>query len=299
MRELKLDQLRSLVTIADLGSFSAAARALHLAQPTISLHINELEERFSAPLLIRNKRRVEATHAGMELIRRARLLLQQADDTEQAIEQALSGKKGKVRVGTSTGALVHLLPEVLRTMERRFPDIDVQIRVLGSNDTLTQLEQSGLDVGLVSFDSPVHRPDIVMQNWCTHPMMAFVPQDWISPKHATPHWLAERPLIFNDPTTQMYRLTMEWFGQAGYSPRARIELNHTEAMLSLVGAGYGAAIMPLESEWARHRRSGVQVLPLRPTLTRTTLLAHRKTALLNRAALNFIEVLNQHRAIRE
>ncbi len=43
MRELSLDQLRTLVTIVDLGTFSAAANALHLAQPTISLHVSDLE----------------------------------------------------------------------------------------------------------------------------------------------------------------------------------------------------------------------------------------------------------------
>jgi len=47
MRELNLDQLRTLVAIADLGGFSAAGRALHLAQPTISLHVSELESRIA------------------------------------------------------------------------------------------------------------------------------------------------------------------------------------------------------------------------------------------------------------
>ncbi len=61
MRELNLDQLRTLVAIADLGTFSAAGRALHLAQPTISLHISELESRLDAALLVRGHRRVVAT----------------------------------------------------------------------------------------------------------------------------------------------------------------------------------------------------------------------------------------------
>ena len=58
MRELSLDQLRTLVAIIELGSFSAAARALHLAQPTVSLHSSELEARLATPLIVRGGRRM-------------------------------------------------------------------------------------------------------------------------------------------------------------------------------------------------------------------------------------------------
>jgi DNA-binding transcriptional LysR family regulator len=56
MRELNLDQLRTLVAITDLGTFSAAAQGLHLAQPTVSLHVSELESRLGTPLVVRGGR---------------------------------------------------------------------------------------------------------------------------------------------------------------------------------------------------------------------------------------------------
>jgi len=61
MRNLNLDQLQTLIAIADLGTFAAAAQALHLAPPTVSLHIKELESRMQATLLIRGQRRLPAT----------------------------------------------------------------------------------------------------------------------------------------------------------------------------------------------------------------------------------------------
>ena len=78
MRSLNLDQLRSLVAIADLGSFAAAAQALHLAPPTISLHISELESRLDATLMLRGKQGVQLTSAGAVLVQRGRLLLRDA-----------------------------------------------------------------------------------------------------------------------------------------------------------------------------------------------------------------------------
>ncbi|MCZ8096610.1 MAG: LysR family transcriptional regulator, partial [Burkholderiales bacterium] len=74
MRELDLDRLKTLVTIADLGSFVAASRALHLAPPTVSLHVAELEARVGTPLLLRTRGRVAPTGPGATLVERARRL---------------------------------------------------------------------------------------------------------------------------------------------------------------------------------------------------------------------------------
>lgn len=81
MREISLDRLRTLVAIADHGSFADAARALNLAPPTVSLHIAELEERIGAPLLSRKRGQVRPSGTGELLVERARRLLA---DTEQA-----------------------------------------------------------------------------------------------------------------------------------------------------------------------------------------------------------------------
>src|SRR5688572_31777381 len=107
MRELNLDEMRPLVAIADLGTFSAAAQALHLAQPTVSLHVSELESRLNAPLVLRGGRRVQPTPAGALLVERARRLLREADDTLDAVRNHVLGRTGRVRLGTSTGVLVH------------------------------------------------------------------------------------------------------------------------------------------------------------------------------------------------
>jgi len=86
MRQLSLDHLQTLVAIADLGTFSAAAQALHLAQPTVSLHISELEARMNTSLLVRGGRRVTPSAAGELLIEHARRLLRAADEALTAMK---------------------------------------------------------------------------------------------------------------------------------------------------------------------------------------------------------------------
>ncbi|HEY4067127.1 MAG TPA: LysR family transcriptional regulator, partial [Burkholderiaceae bacterium] len=102
MRELKLDQLRTLVTIAELGSFAAAAHRLHLAAPTVSLHVAELESRLGASLLLRQRHRVVPTGVGQGLIERGRRLLAEVDAALDDVARQVEGRAGRVRLGAST-----------------------------------------------------------------------------------------------------------------------------------------------------------------------------------------------------
>lgn len=295
MREISLDQLRTLVSVADLGRFSAAARALHLAQPTVSLHISELETRLGTPLLTRGGARVTPTAAGSVLLERARLLLRDAAEATDCVRRQAEGREGRVRIGAPTGVLVHLLPPVLATMAREHPGIDVDIAIAGSSEAMRRVADGSLDVGFVAMPQ---RPldELLVTHWRSDPMMAFVPAAWPAPKQATPQWLAGRPLIFNDPATHLYRQTMEWFAGGGCAPRARMELNYTEAMKSLVAAGYGAAVLPLEDSQLAH--PGMRVLPLRPRLKRDIGLAHRPLPDLDGATRNLLKTLARFRAAR-
>ena len=116
MRELNLDRLRTLVTIADLRSFAEAARVLHLAAPTVSLHIADLEAQFGAPLLVRKRGEVTPSGVGEVLIERARRLLADADETLDVVQRQVQGLVGRVRLGASTGAIAHLLPQALEVL---------------------------------------------------------------------------------------------------------------------------------------------------------------------------------------
>lgn len=273
MREISLDRLRTLVAIADLGSFARAAQTLHLAPPTVSLHVAELEERLGASLLHRGRGEVRPTAIGDSLIVRARQLLSQAEQALDEVRRQVAGVAGRVRIGASTGVLAHLLPQALHTLSQEHPDIDVQVAVLTSEETLTRLRQGMVDIGLVALpQSPT--AGIALHPWRRDPVLGFVPQAWPVPARLTPAWLARRPLIFNDNTTRLARLTLDWFARAGQLPQPRIQLNYNDAIKSLVAAGYGAALLPQEAT-ALPPGPGIRMRPLRPALWRALGIAHR------------------------
>ncbi len=274
MREINLDRLRTLLAVCDLGSFAAAAKALHLAAPTVTLHVAELETRLGARLLVRGHRGVAPTGVGQTLVDRARRLLADADDAVDAVLSQVQGRSGRVRLGASTGAIAHLLPQALRTLSRDHAGIDVQVAVLTSAETLSRLAAGTLDLGIVALpQEPL--PGIRVRAWRRDPVLAFVPAEWSAPRTLSPAWLVQRPLILNDSTTRLSRLTADWFAAAGLSPRARIELNFNDAIKSLVAAGWGAALLPHEDGAAPVADPRIAMRPLRPALWRVLGLAHR------------------------
>lgn len=273
MREISLDRLRTLVAVADLGSLAAAARALHLAPPTVTLHVAELESRLGARLLLRGRGPVAPTGIGQSLIERARRLLADADLAWQDVRDQVQGRSGRVRLGASTGVIAHLLPQALRALAERHPGIDVQVAVTTSAEAMLRLAGGTLDVALVALPQPP-LAGVRVRAWRRDPVLAFVPADWAAPARLTPAWLAARPLILNDGSTQLARLTQDWFARAGEQPSARIQLNYNDAIKSLVAAGYGAALLPHEAS-APPPEPRIAVRALRPALWRPLGLAHR------------------------
>lgn len=273
MREISLDRLRTLVAIADLGSFAEAARVLNLAPPTVSLHIADLEARVGATLLSRTRGQVQPSVIGQTLVERARRLLADAEQALEDVQRQVLGLAGRVRVGASTGVIAQLIPHALEVLEQDHPDIDVQVAVLTSQQTLQKLADGSLDIGLVALPQPPVK-GLQLKAWRRDPVMAFLPARWDCPELISPTWLVAQPLILNDNSTRLSRLTAEWFASDGPQPVARIQLNYNDAIKSLVAAGYGATLLPHETSTPLPD-SRIAMRPLNPPLWRELGIAHR------------------------
>ncbi|AZD68299.1 DNA-binding transcriptional regulator, LysR family [Pseudomonas chlororaphis] len=288
MREISLDRLRTLVAIVDLGSFAEAARALNLAPPTVSLHIADLEARVGGSLLSRTRGRVQPSAIGETLVERARRLLADAEQALEDVQRQVLGLAGRVRLGASTGAIAQLLPQALETLGQRHPGIDLQVAVLTSQESLKKLAEGSLDIGLVALPQPPVK-GLRIEPWRKDPVMAFLPSRWQCPDPVTPQWLAAQPLILNDHSTRLSRLTSEWFALGGQQPTARIQLNYNDAIKSLVAAGYGATLLPHEAATPLPD-TRIAMRPLQPPLWRQLGIAHRAGDV-ERSTQHVLEVL--------
>lgn len=290
MREISLDRLRTLVTIADHGSFAKAAQLLNLAPPTVSLHIADLESRIGAKLLSRTRGDVQLTSIGTTLVSHARQLLSDAQQALDDVAHQMKGLSGRVRLGASTGAIAQLLPQALEVLSHSYPAIDVQVAVLTSQETLKKLADGALEIGLIALPQTAVN-GLRIQPWRRDPVMAFLPARWENPAVVTPDWLCTQPLILNDTTTRLSRLTSEWFDQGGQQPTPRIQLNYNDAIKSLVAAGYGATLLPHEASTPL-TDPRIAMRPLSPALWRRLGIAHRSGEI-EKSTQHVLDVLNR------
>ena len=277
MRNLNLDQLQTLVTIADLGTFAAAAQALHLAPPTVSLHIKELESRLDAVLLVRGRRQADLTPAGQALVDEGRKLLAAADDVVDLVQRRASGREGLVRIGISAGVSTRLLPLMLQVLSERGPGVDVRLEAVGSVESMRRLQAGSLDLAIVASPQPAVA-GIVQTPWRNDPMVALLPAEWKPPDAVTAEWLSQHRWASYAPSTQMHGLIASWFAQAGYPPRPFLALSYPGALKSLAAACQAAALLPLEAVEDQRHQASVAIRPLAPTLMRPMSIAHRQLA---------------------
>lgn len=290
MRNLNLDQLQTLIAIADLGTFAAAAQALHLAPPTVSLHIKELESRMQAALLIRGRRHAELTLAGDALVSEGRKLLAASDDLIDLVRRRAMGLEGLVKVGVSAGVSTRLLPLMLEALTQRSPGVEVKLEAVGSAEAMLRLKAATLDIAIVASPQPAVA-NIRLTPWRNDPMVVLLPSSWDAPELVTPEWLAGRRWASFAPATQMHGLIAAWFGQAGFNPRPFLTLSYPGALKSLAAASQSAAILPLEEVKDLRHAADVQIRHLSPQLMRPMAVAHRYLQAPNLAVDSVLQVL--------
>lgn len=123
---MTLVQLRHLVSLAQTGSFSRSAEALHLTQPALSRSIRSLEDELGQPLFDRIGWRSEPTPFGREVLARARRLITEAEDLQETAERLQAGQAGRLRVGLGSGPGAILTVPILHHMATHHPAAQVE-----------------------------------------------------------------------------------------------------------------------------------------------------------------------------
>jgi DNA-binding transcriptional LysR family regulator len=275
MRSLNPDHLRALVEVVEQGSFTRAAKRLHLAQPTISLQIRELEARLGVRLVDRLGKRAFATAAGRELIAHAGRIAQETDRLLAAMRRHRDGGLGQVRIGSSTTALIYHLPPILQDLRTRFPNIELIVTTGTTSGVVERLLRNDIDVGVVSL--PVDDRGLDVQPLKSEPLVAIfsaaVPK---LPARVTPQFLLEHPLLLEYARAHVRAMIVDWLSAGGQEPRPAMELDNLEAVKRMVASGLGASIVPAAAIAGRPQETGLVARPLKPALERTLALVQRR-----------------------
>ena len=243
MRSLNLDQLRSLIEVVELGSFTQAAKRLHLTQPAISQQIRELETRCGLQLIERVGKRAFATPAGRELVIYGRRIMADTEHALAAVRQHKDGASGRVHIGAGPTALVYLLPPTLRKLHDEHPDIEI-VLTSGTTHSISEgLLSNAMDLGFTAL--PIEEDSLDAVPVRADPMVAILPAtEKAIPDKLTPEDVASRRLILEYQRVPHRQLSRAWLQAGGVSVRPVMEFDNIEAIKSAVSAGLGMAIVP-------------------------------------------------------
>jgi DNA-binding transcriptional LysR family regulator len=122
---MELRHLRYFIVLAEELNFSRAAERLHMAQPPLSQQIRSLENELGLQLFDRTTRPLQLTPAGQVFLEKARQVFLQVEQAMLSAQRASQGEIGRLTVGINTSIANSLLPDILRTFCKRFPDVEL------------------------------------------------------------------------------------------------------------------------------------------------------------------------------
>src|SRR2546426_9637643 len=235
--DLRLARLETLAAVARHGSFSHAARELHLSQPAVSMQVRQLELALGLPLLERVGKRAFPTKAGELLLAHAGRALRELETGLEVVQQLRGIVAGRIRLGTSASFSIYLLPPALRRFRSRYPRTELTVVTGNAPEIARAVVGRELDVGIVSL--PVRERELAVSPFYRDEGVAIAPPDrrWRRGRRAAARDLVRAPLVPFERGATLRRVIDDWFRRAGEVPAAAMELGNTEAIKKLVEAG--------------------------------------------------------------
>ena len=146
---MELRHLRYFVAVAEMENVSRAALKLHVSQPALSRQIRDLEDEIGFSLLERTANSVRLTDAGLAFLDNARALLQNADEAVKKARAVASAEPAELHVGYSPTPVAEILPKILRTFQRKMPNVHVRLHDWSNNAIRDGLHDGRLQLGLI------------------------------------------------------------------------------------------------------------------------------------------------------
>lgn len=240
-------RLKYFVKIVDIGSLTQAAGVLHIAQPALSQQLATLEGEFRQQLLVRTKRGVTPTDAGMVLYRHAQIILRQFDQAQSDVKNSGQTLSGQVSVGLAPGTAASALSlPLLKAVRARHPGV---LLYLNENfgTTLSELIMNGrMDMAVLYGGKPVHglsfAPLLKEELYLVGPADMLLPEAQIELSK-----LLDIELLLPRPYNVVRKLVNEAFMGIHRAPMVVAEIESASTLIAAIADGLGATILPVSA----------------------------------------------------
>ncbi len=254
-------QLRLFLALADTHSVSAAAKMMHVTQPTASMQLKEVTQSVGLPLYEVISKKIYLTDVGKELAATARTVAQAWDLFEQNVDASKGLSRGKLRVAVVSTAK-YFMPRLIGSFCTQYPAIDIALEILNRDGVVQRLRENMDDLYIMSMP-PADMDlgdDVLMPN----PIVVIAPtSDPITKRNRVSlHALADRRFILREKGSGTRMAGDQFFRKMKFRPDVRLELGSNEAIKESVAGGLGLGLVSRHALHGRQKEHGVSVIDI-------------------------------------
>lgn len=294
---LNFHQLHIFYTVSERGSFSAAAQALHMTQPAVTMQVQSLEDYFGTKLLQRSTKRIELTEAGRALMPFAQRSIDLIRDTDLQMSKFTKQLKGRLQLGASLTIGEYILPRLLGPFGQEFPHIAISMKVMNTAQIMDEILNHQLNFGLI--EAPVNHPDMHMEAVMSDELKLIVGKGHplAGSREVELEEVMGYPIVLREQGSGT-RLVMEEQLRAKKmnvsDMKIVMELGSTGAVKSAVEAGLGISFVSASSVKHEVALGLIQTIPIRDVqFKRQFYSIFLKSALLPISAVTFLTFLRE------
>ena len=290
MLKPSIADLRAFVTVGELQSFAAAAKALHLSQPALSRRIAHLEDVLGVRLFDRTTRSVGVTLLGGLFLGEMRGLVEDLDRSVLSLRDAADLEAGDVTIGCVFSAVHHFLPPVIRAFREKHPQVLVRIIEEGADEVLASVKHGEADLAVNYIG--MQDPEIEFAPLLKEPYVLACPANHPLARRRSVRWeeLAQQPLARVSHASRNRLFIDQALAELPPLPRPTIEVRHVSTLIGLVESGLGLAVVP-KLTLPLKPAAVVGVKLDKPVVNRTLAIIRRRGRSLSPAATAFARLL--------
>lgn len=240
-----MDQrLLTFVTVANEKSFTRAASVLHISQPAVTQHIQNLESDFNVSLLERDKRSVKLTNAGELVFHQAKIILANYNETKRLVDELLYGDSGNIVVSASYTFGEYILPYVLKQFQILYPRISFVVNIVNSDDVIQQVQNREADIGIIEMEL-ASRGNLKVVPFAqdTVSFIAAADYNFYTGEVPTPEELANQTWILREKGSGTRKVTEKAMEEFNITPVHILELGSIQIIKEAVEAGLGISVL--------------------------------------------------------
>ena len=252
-------QLRLFLALAETGSVSAAAKAMHVTQPTASMQLKDIAQTVGLPLYELVGKKVFLTEAGKELAATARAMFQAWDAFEQTVDGFKGLSRGKLRISVVSTAK-YFMPRLIASFCEKFPDIDVALEILNRDGVVARLRDNLDDLYIMSM--PPAELLLTDEVFMPNPIVLIAPSGDPLAQRAQIglEELAGRRFILREKGSGTRMAADQYFRNMKFRPDIRLELGGNEAVKEAVAGGLGLGIVSRHALHGHAEENGVSTV---------------------------------------